>query len=181
MRFAALLLIVLGISLIISGGLPQPSDATGVFAGEAITAPQVGGLAPDFTRPRLDGVPLTLSQQRGRVVLLNFWATWCGPCEAEMPLLQMLHEDYPELVLWAMNMGEDAAQIAPWIAARKLTFPILRDPTRTLEYNYALRGQPSTVIIDQEGRIVTIIEGPIRDDTLRPLLDDVFAKERVSS
>jgi thiol-disulfide isomerase/thioredoxin len=174
------ILMGVGSSLIIAGGLPQRSDYLGSIIDESLTAPVVGALAPDFTRPRLDGIPLTLSKQRGDVVLLNFWGTWCPPCEAEMPLLQILHEDYPDLTLWAMDLGEDVPQIAPWIEARGLTFPILLDTTRRLEYIYALRGQPSTLIIDRDGRIVMIIDGPLHEDVVRPVLDDLFAKENDS-
>lgn len=180
MQFGALVLIGLGAGLILAGGLPDRQDYTGVLDDNGITAPQVGAFAPNFTRPRLDGVPLTLSQQRGKIMLLNFWGTWCAPCEMEMPLLQILHDDYPDLVLWAMDLGEEPDQIIPWIEARGLTFPILLDRTRELEYIYALRGQPSTFIIGGDGRIVTIIDGPIRDEALRPLLDELFAKENES-
>lgn len=179
-QIVAGLFIGVGTGLILAAGLPERQDYTGVLSGDLMAAPQIGAIAPDFTRNRLDGVPLTLSQQRGKVVLLNFWATWCGPCEIEMPLLQILHEDYPDLVLWAMDLGEEPAEIAPWIEARGLTFPILLDRTRTLEYIYALRGQPSTFIIGGDGRIVTIIDGPIREEALRPLLDELFAKENES-
>lgn len=179
-QIGAALLMGVGAGLILAAGLPERQDYTGVFSGDLAIAPQVGAFAPDFTRTRLDGVPLTLKQQRGKIVLLNFWGTWCGPCEIEMPLLQILHEDYPDLVLWAMDLGEEPAQIAPWIEARGLTFPILLDPTRTLEYIYALRGQPSTFIIGGDGRIVAIIDGPIRDEALRPVLDTLFAKENES-
>jgi thiol-disulfide isomerase/thioredoxin len=178
-QLGAALLIGVGTGLILAAGLPERQDYTGVLSAEGV-APQVGAFAPDFTRPRLDGVPLTLSQQRGKIVLLNFWGTWCAPCEIEMPLLQILHEDYPDLILWAMDLGEEPAQITPWVEVRGLTFPILLDRTRALEYIYALRGQPSTFIIGGDGRIVTIIDGPIREEALRPLLDELFAKENES-
>lgn len=178
-RLLAAVLVGIGTAFILVGGLPERHEYTGVLSNASM-APQVGAFAPDFTRRRLDGVPLTLSQQRGKIVLLNFWGTWCAPCEIEMPLLQTLHEDYPDLVLWAMDLGEEPAQIAPWIEARGLTFPILLDQTRALEYIYALRGQPSTFIIKGDGRIVTIIDGPIREEALRPLLDELFAKENES-
>lgn len=179
-RLGAILLVAVGIGMLVMTGLPQRTDYLGVFTGDGYAAPWVGAQAPDFMRRRLDGVPLTLSQQRGKVVLLNFWATWCAPCEAEMPLLQDLHEDYPDLVLWAMNLGEDNRTVAQWIADRGLTFPILLDETQRLEYIYALRGRPSTVIINTDGRIVTIIDGPLHDEVIRPLLDELFVKESVS-
>jgi len=175
----AVVLVGIGVAFILAGGLPERNEYMGVLNDPSM-APQIGAFAPDFTRRRLDGVPLTLSQQHGKIVLLNFWGTWCAPCEIEMPLLQTLHEDYPDLVLWAMNLGEDPTQIVPWIEARGLTFPILLDQTRALEYIYALRGQPSTFIIRGDGRIVTIIDGPIREEALRPLLDELFAKENES-
>lgn len=176
----AILLMGVGIGIVLFAGLPQRTDYLGIFTGEGYVAPWIGAQAPDFTRRRLDGVPLTLSQQRGHVVLLNFWATWCPPCEAEMPLLQELHEDYPDMVLWAMNLGEDNRTVASWLADRGLTFTILLDDTQRLEYIYALRGRPSTVIINADGRIVTMIDGPLQDDVIRPLLDDLFVKESVS-
>src|SRR5215212_3231144 len=91
----AVVLMGIGAALILAAGLPERNSYTGVLSGDLSISPQIGAFAPDFTRTRLDGVPLTLSQQRGKILLLNFWGTWCPPCEAEMSLLQTLHEDYP--------------------------------------------------------------------------------------
>lgn len=115
-------------------------------------APEVGAQAPDFSLQGLDGDLISLSQFRGRVVLLNFWATWCGPCRLEMPAIQDRYNDGGFEVL-AINFDEPAAQIVPFVAELRLTFPVLLDPGGSVQELYRVRGYPTSFLVDADGVI----------------------------
>jgi peroxiredoxin len=115
-------------------------------------APEVGALAPEFSLQGLDGEAVRLSQFRGRVVLLNFWATWCGPCRLEMPAIQDRYNDGGFEVL-AINFDETAAQIVPFVAELGLTFPVLLDPGGRVQELYRIRGYPTSFLVDANGII----------------------------
>jgi thiol-disulfide isomerase/thioredoxin len=137
-------------------------------------APEVGAFAPPFERYTLAGESIQLALLRGQPVLLNFWATWCEPCRLEMPLLQTLHEEYPQLRILAINLGEDPVTVAQWVQTLELTFDIVLDPTRQLEREYALRGQPSTYVIAPDGRLSAIFYGIAPEPALRSALEPNF-------
>lgn len=115
-------------------------------------APEVGAQAPDFSLQALDGEAISLSQFRGRVVLLNFWATWCGPCRLEMPAIQDRYNDGGFEVL-AINFDEPAAQIVPFVGELGLTFPVLLDPGGNVQELYRVRGYPTSFLVDADGII----------------------------
>jgi len=117
--------------------------------------PEIGKLAPDFTLTSLDGQEVSLSGLRGRPVLLNFWASWCGPCLMEMPFLQ---EIYPKwagggLVVLAVNLQEDPAKVKEFLANAGLTLPVLLSPDNEVPLAYNIRGIPATFFIDTDGVI----------------------------
>jgi peroxiredoxin len=113
------------------------------------------GPAPDFTLRTIDGQNLRLQEQRGRVVLVNFWATWCGPCKQEMPHLNRLYEKYRAsgFVLLAVNIDEDARLAASTAQRMGLKFPVLLDGDKKVSKLYDLGSMPSTVMIDRDGRV----------------------------
>ena len=121
--------------------------------GQAAATPQ--SPAPDFTLKGLDGRNLRLAEQRGQVVLLNFWASWCGPCKVEMPHLNRLHDKYGSagFTLLGVNVDEDARTAAA--AAQKLAvkFTVLHDADKGVSRLYALDSMPATVLIDRDGRV----------------------------
>jgi peroxiredoxin len=111
--------------------------------------------APDFTLRSLEGQNLRLGEQRGRVVLVNFWATWCGPCRQEMPHLNKLYEKYKSsgFVLLGVNVDDDTRQAAGVAGKLGVTFPVLPDADKRVSRQYDLSAMPSTVLIDRDGRV----------------------------
>jgi peroxiredoxin len=109
----------------------------------------------DFTLADLDGKPWTLKEQRGKVVLLNFWATWCPPCRKEMPDLEKLYQQFKDqgLVILAIS-DEDASKVRPFIAQQKVTYPILLDPGRKVNGLFQIQGIPKTFVYDRNGKLV---------------------------
>ncbi len=117
--------------------------------------PEIGKLAPDFTLNRLDGQEVSLSSFRGRPVLLNFWATWCGPCRIEMPLLQGVYEKWAGtgLVLLAVNLQEGPSEVKEFVESAGYTFPVLLSPGNDVPLAYNIRGIPATFFVDADGVI----------------------------
>lgn len=113
--------------------------------------------APDFTLPDMDGVEHSLNDLRGKVVMLNFWATWCPPCRREMPSMQRLYAKYSEqgLVVVAVNQFEDPDLVFEFTGRLSLepTFPILFDRESRVAESYRVKGLPTTYLIDQHGNI----------------------------
>ena len=116
-----------------------------------------GGPAPAFAAPLLDGrAPVSLADQRGQVVLVNFWATWCAPCQAEMPAMQRLYEQLREegFELLAVSVDDEPTQVASFRDRLGITFPILLDPDEEVSRLYQTTGYPESLLIDREGRLV---------------------------
>jgi len=124
----------------------RPAPATGI---------DIGKLAPDFELQYLDGQTFSLSSAQGKPVLLNFWATWCGPCRSEMPLLQQIYEEYSSqgLVFVAVDIGENAAQVEKFMQNNSLTIPVLLDTRAKVATTYNVSGIPTTLFIDKDGII----------------------------
>jgi peroxiredoxin len=122
----------------------------GSFAAVAPHAP-----APDFTLRALNGPNLRLKEERGRVVLVNFWATWCGPCREEMPKLNRLYEKYRAagFDLLGVNIDDDPRNAEAVAAKLGVKFPVLLDTDKQVSKLYDLSTMPSTVIIDRDGRV----------------------------
>jgi thiol-disulfide isomerase/thioredoxin len=137
-----------------------------------------GAAAPDFALVDLDGQMVALSEFRGRVVLLNFWATWCPPCEAEMPDLDALHQRYGEqhgLVVIGVNQKEAADVVLPFVQTRRLSFPILLDLDGQVALRrFAVRGLPMSFIIDREGVIRDAWPGRIAREAMVVRLERVW-------
>lgn len=120
----------------------------------------VGEIAPDFTAETVSGNSFTLSEQNGKVVLLNFWATWCGPCVGEMPAFEKLYGEYgEEVAILAVNSMEDKLSVAQFIADKGYTFPIAYDPEGAVSIKYPTDGIPYTLVIGKDGTVKNVYLG----------------------
>jgi cytochrome c biogenesis protein CcmG/thiol:disulfide interchange protein DsbE len=129
-----------------------------------VTPLQLGQPAPDFTFPDLDGKEISLSEFRGKVVLVNIWATWCPPCRDEMPSMQKLYEKFKgrDFEILAVSIDADGREaVAPFIQQMNLTFPALLDPNEKIRSLYAITGVPESFIIDKNGILVDRVIGPL--------------------
>ena len=133
--------------------LPLPDRDQISLAGRS-SDPLVGQPADDFELDSLAGSTLKLSQFRGGPVILNYWATWCEPCKAEMPLLQRRYEKYsPHLVILGVDAGESPSQVSRFVDDLELTFPILLDYDYVVESSFRIMAYPATIFIDSDGII----------------------------
>ncbi len=131
----------------------------------ALAAPAAHAAAPvpasDFTLPARDGGTLRLSDLKGQVVMINFWATWCGPCRQEMPLLQQLYGKYEPLgfTLLGVNVEPDSAPAQEWLRKVPVTFPVLFDRDNKVSAQFGVEAMPSTVLIDRQGNVRHVHRG----------------------
>lgn len=118
-------------------------------------AAQAADAAPDFTLKANGGGNLRLSEHRGEVILLNFWASWCGPCRQEMPLLETLHQRYGELgfSVLGVNVDKDPAKAAQLLRDIPVSFPVLLDDQGSVAARYDVSAMPTTVLIDRDGNM----------------------------
>ena len=128
-----------------------------------------GDLAPDFELETIDGETIRLSDFHGEKVLLNFWATWCPPCRAEMPDMQQYHEEYDEGVILAVNLFETEqkmGQVESFLEEYGITFQVLLDESTQVSSLYDAHALPTSYLINSDGTIHTLAIGPINYDLL---------------
>jgi cytochrome c biogenesis protein CcmG, thiol:disulfide interchange protein DsbE len=151
-----------------------------VTAGR-IPSPRAGFLAPDFHVETLEGEVLTLSDLRGGPVILNFWATWCPPCRAEMPALERVHRQHRAagLAIVAVNATsqDSVSAAAGFVEALGLTFPVGMDPTGEVQRLYQVRALPTTFFVDRRGEIrEVVIGGPLAEAHLQAMVTELMAE-----
>ena len=119
------------------------------------------GPAPAFALTNLAGQSDALSQYKGQVVMVNFWATWCGPCKQEMPLLDQMYKKYKPagFTLIGVNVDKEAPAVKELLARKPVSFPVLLDPANQVSKAYHVDEMPSSVIIDRKGQIRYIHRG----------------------
>ena len=124
-------------------------------APSAAFALEPDGPAPDFTLKSLGGKNLKLSELAGSVVLINFWASWCGPCREEMPLLNSLHNKYEPLgfTVLGVNVEEDVGGAKGFLNNYPVDFPILLDSSNQVSKQYQVIAMPTTVVVDRDGNM----------------------------
>lgn len=136
-----------------------------------------GEPAPTFTLPALDGgAPIALESFRGKIVLLDFWASWCGPCRAAMPAYQVLHERYAArgFSVLAVNLDEAPADGRAFLARVAVNYPIASDPQGSSAEQYRLTGMPTALLIDRRGEVRRRWVG-FKDEELPALRRDIEA------
>jgi peroxiredoxin len=148
---------------------PRPDTAlqSEAAAANPLVGPGVGRMAPDFTLTTLDGGTFRLSEQRGKPVVLNFWATWCGPCQRELPALQKAAEHFgDDVVFVGVDQGEEAAIVQSYVDKMGLTFTIPMDTDGQVGYDWSVQGLPTTFFIDRSGVIRSLWMGEMNSVTL---------------
>ncbi|MGM0845727.1 MAG: peroxiredoxin family protein [Bacillota bacterium] len=137
-----------------------------------------GSPAPDFTLSTLNGETVSLSDYKGKKVILNFWATWCPPCKAEMPHMQNFYEENKEngieiVAVNLTNMDDGKVAIKDFVEDYGLTFPIPLDEEGDIGMQYQAFTIPTSYIIDTEGKIAKKIVGPMDENMMKNLTDEV--------
>lgn len=140
-----------------------------------IESPSPGFLAPDFELVTLEGEMVRLSDLRGRPVVLNFWASWCGPCRIETPHFQEFSENFSDdLVVLGVNQQESAETVEAFAAEFALTYPLLLDARADVYQTYAVFGLPTTYFIDADGIIVDVIPGAATEAVLTEKVESLL-------
>ncbi len=131
------------------------------ISASASALPGAGSVAPDFVLKSDNGRNIRLSELRGQVVLINFWATWCAPCRQELPLLNKIYDQYQNagFKLLAVNLDDDRRGAETMLTRLRLRFPTLFDTKKEVARSYNVDGMPATVIIDRDGRVRYVHRG----------------------
>ncbi|WP_338543830.1 TlpA family protein disulfide reductase [Paenibacillus tundrae] len=133
---------------------------------QRVGAIESGAIAPDFMAPNSVGDQVSLSDYRGKVVMINFWASWCTPCVREMPLLHQTAEMHQEDVeTLFVNVGESKGTIQEFMNEQQFDFPVIVDVTGKISTMYRITGLPATMVIDREGKFSHILHGELTNDT----------------
>lgn len=136
-----------------------------------------GNAAPDFELTTLDGEKMSLSDLKGKKVLVNFWATWCPPCRSEMPDMQQIYDEYDDdVVIAAVNLTSSESSVdtvESFVNELSLTFPILLDEKGKVNNEYEVLSYPTSYFIDEEGIIKTKFVGALSYDQMKKLIDDM--------
>jgi len=137
-----------------------------IVAALGVSLPALAGAsppapAPAFTLASRAGQDVSLTQYKGQVVMINFWASWCGPCRQEMPLLESIYKKYNKMgfTMLGVNVEPDSNAANEWLKATPVSFPILYDRDSKVSKLYDVAGMPSTVIIDRSGKLRVLHRG----------------------
>ena len=152
-------LIIIGVGIIV---LLQTKDSSFNLSGKPRLVK--GMSAPNFTLPGLDGKTVSLADYKGKVVLLNIWATWCPPCVDEMPSMEKLHQELKGEAFEILAVSIDASgakAVLPFMKKHQLSFPALTDTKGAIKNLYQTTGVPESFIIDKDGIIVEKVIGPM--------------------
>lgn len=163
---AAAVIVAVVLAVYFRSGNAPPAGPTGL----------TGQQAPSFSVPQLGGGSSELAAHRGRVLVMNLWATWCPPCRAEMPDLQRLYETYKDrnVDVLGVDQGESAARVTAFATSLGIRYPILLDQNQQYGRVYAALGLPTTIIVDPHGTVTRAFDGPLSYpqmvDAISPLL-----------
>ena len=156
-------------------GIPVSATAD-PFEQMGVARPRTSKPAPDFVLKDIHGKEVSLEQFKGKPILLNFWATWCGPCKVELPSMQRLHDaskDNGNIQIIAISIDRsNTEKVHQYAQSLNLSFPILLDPDRTARKPYFIRGLPTSYLIDADGKLQGFISGARKWDS--PAATQVF-------
>lgn len=144
-----------------------------LLLGSIAAAADVSGPAPDFTLKSRSGENIKLSDLRGNVVMINFWASWCGPCRQEMPHLETLSKEYADygFTLLGVNVDEKQELAEKLLAQIPVSFPILFDPTSSVSKLYNVDAMPTTILVDRDGNLRHLHRA------YRPGFEDIYSDQ----
>lgn len=160
----------------------QPRSSAGVTASIGRT-PSAGDPAPDFTLKNLEGETINLSDFKGQPVLINFWATWCGPCRIEMPIIDAMYQKYKDegFVVLAVDVQESITIVQSFVNSMGLTFPILLDLTGEIaDGPYRIRAFPTSYFVGRDGEITAAHRGMMTEPIMQRYMDQVLATQAVA-
>lgn len=145
------------------------------------SAPQSGFVAPDFTLNTWDGKPVHLADLKGQVVLVNFWASWCPPCTAEMPAIETVYQAYrgQGLVVLGVNAADqdETSAARQFAQAQGLTFPLLTDENGAISLLYHVQALPTSFFVDRQGKIgAVVVAGPMAEALIRARVEALLKK-----
>ncbi|QED48478.1 thiol-disulfide oxidoreductase ResA [Cytobacillus dafuensis] len=145
------------------------------FTKDDVQKAVVGEKAPDFVLEDMNGEKHRLSDYEGQGVFLNFWGTWCKPCEREMPYMNNQYKQFKDkgVTILAVNVGESELAIQKFADRHGLEFPILKDPDGQVMTAYKIGPLPATYMIDKEGKIVKYHTGQLTEDMIKDLMEQV--------
>jgi cytochrome c biogenesis protein CcmG/thiol:disulfide interchange protein DsbE len=156
----AVVVVVLAVAALLTSALGRPATVA--------ASPLVGRQAPEFRLPRLTGAPLQLSDLRGQVVVLNFWASWCAECRVEQQALDATWERFRDsgVVVVGVDFQDQSDDAKAYVAQAGSTYPVVQDADSSTALAYGLRGVPETFVISSTGRVVERVIGPVNADSL---------------
>lgn len=127
----------------------------------SLNALEISDQAPNFTLKSTQGENLNLVEQRGQIIVINFWASWCGPCRKEMPMLESFYNRYKNLgvSVWGINVEQENQAGRDFLADLNLNFPIFFDASNTIAAAYQVEAMPTTVIVDRGGKVRFVFKG----------------------
>ena len=154
--------VVVATVMILAASESSRAEVTELLQKLNLTAYSRSTIPPEFKGRMADGREASLASHRGKVVLLNFWATWCLECRPEMPAFERLHREFSAqgLAVMGINAREGTATIREYAKERGLTFPLILDPSGKINITYGVIGLPTTFLIARDGRAVALAIGP---------------------
>lgn len=137
---------------------------------------RAGDDAPDFTLIDMNGEKHQLSDYKGQGVFLNFWGTWCKPCEREFPIIDEQYKNYKDqgLEILAVNVGESNLKVQSYIDRKGLTFPVLIDNNKSVINAFHINPLPTTILINSEGKIEKIITGEMSEESIKQYMEQIL-------
>ena len=176
--FGLILVAILAVVALFAAGLQQTARG-----------PEIGKPAPEFTLPLFDGGEISLAELRGKVVVINFWASWCDPCREEAPVLERMWREYRDrgVVFLGVNYVDVESEARKYLKEFDVTYPNGPDVGQKIARAYRIRGVPETFFVDPQGNIAPIIVNgqpqpkkisPITEEELRSVLDRLLAEGR---